>query len=147
MNALLGILDIPEASLKPTLHPAIWVEPKDRSDASEDQRQAEFVATMRKIARGCRVVGIPNAGRRSRWEAAKRKREGMLAGEPDVAVAWATVTARIEFKNGRAMPDEDQIGALNWYHLRGHPIAVCRTAEGAMAWLRSIGAPVPEVRR
>ena len=43
------------------------------------------------------------------------------------------------------MPTPEQVEALNWYHRRGHPVAVCRTMEGAFAWLRSIGAPVPNI--
>lgn len=145
---LAAILTIPEDPLKATLDPGIFVEPRDRRLAYEDDRQAEFVALMRRTARACRVVAIPNAGRRTRWEAGKRLKEGMARGEPDIAVTWADApTARIEFKNGRDMPDTDQVEVLNWYHMRGHPVAVCRTAEGAMAWLRSIGAPVPGVAR
>lgn len=132
------------APLKEKLDPAIYVEPKDKDTASEDDRQAVFVATMRRIAKACRVYAVPNGGKRSVWAAAKAKREGMLAGEPDTGITWAdNPTARIEFKNGSSMPTPTQVEALNWYFLRGHPVAVCRTAEGAMRWLHSIGAPVP----
>jgi hypothetical protein len=141
-------LDFPADDFDQVLDPGIYVEPKDRDPASEDDRQAAFVATMRRIARACRVYAVPNGARRSRWEAAKAKREGMAAGEPDTGVTWADApTARIEFKNGREMPTPSQIEALNWYHRNGHPVAVCRSAEGAMRWLASIGAPVMQVRR
>lgn len=137
------IADFPADTFAEPLDPDIYVEPKDRDNRSEDARQAEFVALMRMTARACRVIAIPNGAKRSRWEAAKAKREGMLAGEPDTAVTWASApTARIEFKNGRAMPDPNQVEALNWYHSHGHPVAVCRTAQGARRWLASIGAPV-----
>ena len=136
------ILAIPE--IETTLDPAIWVEPKDRGTASEDARQTEFVAFMRKHCRACRVVAIPNGGKRSLWAAAKAKREGMLAGEPDTVVTWADApSARIEFKGARTMPSAEQIEALNWYFRRGHPVAVCRTMEGALRFLASVGAPVP----
>lgn len=137
---------IPEAD--EALDPAIYVEPKDKDPRSEDARQAEFVAFMRKHCRACRVYAVPNgthiasmAGR------AKRQREGLLSGEPDIGVSWAGhPTARIEFKNGRKDPEPNQVEALNWYHRRGHPVAVCRTMEGALRWLASVGAPVREVR-
>jgi hypothetical protein len=132
--------------LKPVLDPAIYVEPKDKLPDSEDARQTEAVAFLRKHARACRVYAVPNGGKRTPWAAAKAKREGMLSGEPDLGIAWADVTARPEFKDGRSMPSPEQIEALNWYHRRGHPVAVVRTIEGLMAWLRSIGAPVPVVR-
>jgi hypothetical protein len=141
-------LDMPADDFDQELDPAIYVEPKDRGTASEDARQAEFVTLMRRTARACRVFAVPNGTHiASHAGRAKRQREGLLSGEPDTGISWADApTARIEFKNGRKMPDENQIEALNWYHQRGHPVAVCRTAEGAMWWLRSIGAPVPEVR-
>lgn len=139
-------IDALDGPLKETLHPAIYVQPKDKDATSEDARQATFVATMKRIAKGCRVYAVPNGGKRSVWAAAKAKREGMIAGEPDTGISWADVpTARIEFKNGRSMPTPEQIEALNWYHLRGHPVAVCRTAVGAINWLRSVGAPVPNI--
>lgn len=132
---------------KLALDPGIYVEPKDRDPAPEEDRQALFVNLMRRHARACRVYAVPNGAKRSQWEQNKAKREGMAAGEPDTGISWADApTARIEFKNGTSGPTQNQIEALNWYHLRGHPVAVCRTAEGAMRWLRSIGAPVPEVR-
>ena len=142
MTALEDLLALGDGT--PRLDPAIYVEPKDHGPASEDARQAVFIATMRRIAPACRVYAVPNGGKRSQWEAAKAKREGMNAGEPDCGITWADhPTARIEFKAGRTNPTAQQIEALNWYHLRGHPVAVCRTAEGAMKWLRMLGAPLP----
>jgi len=134
-----------EAPSKPTLHPAIYVEPKDRSTESEDSRQATFVATMRRLHKACEVYAVPNGGKRSQWSAAKAKREGLRKGWPDVGVVWADGEARIEFKAGRTMPDDDQVLLLNWLHLRGHAVAVCRTMEGAVNWLHGIGAPVGRV--
>jgi hypothetical protein len=128
--------------LREPLEPAIYVEPKDKRPDNEDDRQAVFVAAMRRQPQ-FRISAVPNGGKRTQWAAAKAKREGMIAGEPDVSIAWADhPTVRIEFKNGSDMPRQNQIDALNWYHRRGHPVAVCRTCEGALTWLRSIGAPV-----
>lgn len=128
------------------LDPAIYVEPKDRLPGDEDSRQAVFVATMKRTAKACRVYAVPNGGKRTRWAAAKAKREGMAKGWPDVGIVWADGEARIEFKAARTMPDADQIETLNWLHLRGHRVAVCRTMEGAMRWLWEIGAPVPVIK-
>lgn len=139
--------DALETALKPILDPGIYVEPRDNDLDSEDDRQAVFVATMRRTAKACRVYAVPNGGKRTHWAAAKAKREGMIAGEPDIGVTWADApTARIEFKDGKGKPSDVQIEALNWYFLRGHPVAICRTCEGAMAWLASLDAPVPRLR-
>ena len=140
MNALASFAAM-ESPLVETLDPAIYVEAKDRGDASEDARQAAFVVAIHK-QRQFEVYAVPNGGKRSQWAAAKAKREGMRAGWPDLGVVWADGEARIEFKNGRKMPEPEQVAVLNWLHARGHLVAVCRTAEGALAWLRSIGAPV-----
>lgn len=145
MNAFAAI-DAMDEPLKAVLHPAIYVEPRDKSPEDEDSRQATFVATLRRTSKACEVYAVPNGGKRSLWAAAKAKREGMRKGWPDVGVVWADGEARVEFKNGSKMPDEDQIKILNWLHLRGHAVAVCRTAEGATTWLRSVGAPVSAMR-
>jgi hypothetical protein len=142
-----ALLDMPADDFDEVLDPGIYVEPKDRDTTGEEARQAAFVSLMRRTSRSCRVIAIPNAAKRSQWAAAKAKREGLLAGEPDTAISWADApTARIEFKDGRTMPAPNQVEALNWYHRRGHPVAVCRTAEGAMRWLASVGAPVAVLR-
>lgn len=134
------------AHLEPptTLHPDIYVAPKDRDPASEDDRQAVFVAYMRRCAKQCRVYAVPNGGKRTPWAAAKARREGMASGEPDLAVALPDGrTLRLEFKAGSTNPSANQIDALNWYHAHGHPVAVVRTSEQAVVWLREQGAPVP----
>ncbi len=144
---LAEILAIPEAGVRTTLDPGIYVEPKDRNPSDEEDRQAAFVAIMRRCATRCLVAAIPNGARRTRWEVGKAKREGLYAGFPDTTIYWADGNALVEFKGGRDMPSPHQVDTLNWLYGRGHRVAVCRTAEGAMIWLRSIGAPVPEVRR
>ncbi len=134
-------------SLKPTLDPGIYVEPRDRSTANEEARQATWVALMRKTARACMVVAVPNGARRTRWEANKAKREGLLAGFPDTITYWSDGGALIEWKDAAGKPSDAQIETLNWLHARGQSVAICRSPEGAMAWLRSIGAPVPALNK
>lgn len=146
MNAFLAI---PESDprVKVALDEGIWVQPKDRDPASEDRRQAEYIATVRKLCKGIKVFAVPNAGKRTQWAAAKVKREGLYTGWPDTGACWVSNisggVAWIEFKSGTGALDQDQIDTLNWLHRRGHPVAVCRTAQGALEWLKSIGAPVP----
>lgn len=142
MNAFADLAALGDDLRRPVLDPRIWVEPKDNDPASEDDRQTVFVATMRKDHRQCRVYAVLNGARRSQWESAKAKREGMVSGWPDVGVRWAGGHADIEFKNGDSMPTPNQIETLNWLFANGHAVAVCRTAAGALGWLRSVGAPV-----
>lgn len=144
MNAF-ALFDALEAPLSPTLDPRIFVEPKDRDPASEDDRQGAFVATMRRVAKKCDVAANTNAGKRSRWAAAKVKREGLVTGRNDLDVKWAGAIALIEFKNGRKMPEPAQVDYLNRMVEMGFPVAVIRTPECGMRWLAGLGAPVPRV--
>jgi len=135
--------EIPEAPMRATLNPAIYVEKTDTDPTCEEVRQAEYVATVRKNFRKLRVFAVPNAGRRTMWEAAKVKREGLSKGWPDTGTCWEHGrTAWIEWKDGKGRPDESQIETLNWLYEQGFPVAICRTAYGALMFLRSVGAPV-----
>jgi hypothetical protein len=132
--------------LRETLHPDIYVEERDRDPAGEELRQAEYIATMRKSFRAVKVFAVPNGAKRTPWEAGKVKREGLYAGWPDTGACWGISdrgnAAWIEWKNGRDMPDDNQIATLNWLHAHGFPVAVCRTSVGALSWLQKVGAPV-----
>ena len=139
--------DLEDSPLKPVLDPRVFVEAKDAKTASEDDRQGAFVACMRRLARGCEVAANTNAAKRSQWAAAKVKREGLLTGRNDLDVKWAPRgLAIVEFKDGKSMPRPDQIECLNRAVAMGFPVAIIRTPEGGFNWLRSIGAPVPEVQ-
>ena len=140
MSALADLAALGEP-VKPVLDAGIFVEPKDRAPDSEDDRQAVLVAALKRLP-GIKVVAVPNGGKRTRWAAAKAKREGMHKGWPDLGIIWAYGCAWIEMKAGRTSPDYDQIETLNWLHGRGHLVAVCRTKAGALAVLEAWGAPV-----
>jgi hypothetical protein len=144
VNALLAIEES-DPRVRESLDAGIWVEARDKDPRSEDARQTEYIAIARKC-RGIKVFAVPNGAKRSQWVAAKVKREGLHAGWPDTGACWATTIACgiawIEFKSGTGALEPDQIETLNWLHRRGHPVAVCRTAKGALEWLRNIGAPI-----
>jgi len=131
-----------DAPLRSTLDPGIYVEPKDKGPASEGERQATYIAYMRRCEKHVLAHAVTNAAKRTRWVAAKVKREGLYTGWPDTEAHWNRGHGLIEFKNGTAMPDQDQISVLNRLHEMGHNVAVCRTMEGAVRWLRSVGAPL-----
>lgn len=145
MKAVNAALDIVEDGLRPDLDSRVYIEPKDNSPASEDERQTTFVASMRRLAKRCDVAANTNAAKRSQWAAAKVKREGLVKGRNDLDVKWPGGVALIEFKNGRTMPDADQVDYLNRMVRMGFPVAVIRTPAGGFAWLHGLGAPVPAV--
>jgi len=118
------------------------VDPRDKDAASEEQRQLAFLKLAKMRAPSLLIWATPNAGRRTRWEVGKAKREGMVSGAPDLTVAWNYGTAWLEFKNGTDKPSDNQRDFLNRLHRAGHRVAVVRTAESALACLQAWGAPV-----
>lgn len=135
--------DALESPLKPVLDPRIYVEPKDRGDVLETTRQSAWVRHMRMHARRCLVFAVTNGTNiPSRRGRAKVKAEGLYTGFPDTGAAWTGAVAYLEWKDGTGDPSDAQIECLNRLAAMDHPCAIVRTVEGAVRWLRSIGAPV-----
>lgn len=122
-----------------------WTEPRDKSAASEAQRQLGFRRLMSAIAPRVVIYANVNAARRTQWEAAKAKAEGMLAGVSDMTCLWTGGVAWIEFKSGTGRLSPQQREFAERLMRAEQLFAVCRTPEGAARWLRSVGAPVAEV--
>lgn len=123
--------------------PLFYCEPRDRNPASEHDRQSATVKRLRSM--GLHVIAVPNArvwGLKA-WNRAKA--EGVEWGAADLVINATGLTAFIEFKNGREMPEQHQVDWLNTRHRLGFPVAVCRTADGAVAWLAGQGF-LPGVR-
>jgi len=138
-------LAIPEAPLKDVLDPAIWVEPRDNLLVPEYDRQRELINFLRRHAPKIFVFAIPNATR-SEQSKLRQQREGAVYGAPDLVLTWVGGTGFIEMKNGKAAPEQHQVAFLNRLARQGHHVAVCRTMERAVDWLRIVGAPVPAIR-
>ena len=146
MSAL-ATFDALEASLNPVLDHRVYVEPKDGRASSEYSRQSAWVADMHKTAKRVLVAAVRNGAHiSSNVGRAKAKGEGLYTGFPDTQAVWDRHTAYLEWKDGRGDPSDAQIECLNRLVAMEHPCAIVRTNAGAMMWLRSIGAPVPEVR-
>lgn len=141
----LDALSIPESPLKPTLDRGIHVEPTDRRPTSEYERQRLLIAFIRKYCPRLFVFAIPNATRGD-WSKLRQQREGAVYGATDLVITWSGGCAFIEMKDGTGRPEVRQIEFMNRLHGQGHHVALCRSMDGAVTWLRSIGAPVPEVR-
>lgn len=125
--------------------PLFFVEAQDRDPASEHERQCRVVKRLRAL--GLKVTASQNGqkwGLRA-WNRAKAA--GVEWGEADLSVTGADrFCAFIEMKDGRAKPEQHQVDWLNSRHRLGFPVAVCRTADAAVDWLRSVGAPMLEAR-
>lgn len=146
MSALDDLMNIAEDPLNSVLDAGIYVEPKDRSPLSEDDRQMALVALIRRCAPRIAIHATPNDGKRTDWMKIRGQKMGMYAGWPDLTFDWADGGAHIEMKDGQGKAFPKQIDCLNRLHRMGKHVAVCRTQDGALRWLRSVGAPVPEIR-
>lgn len=117
-------------------------EPRDKLRHSEEYRQREFLRLIPFVAPGLMAFAIPNAGRRTQWEARKAKLDGMRAGVADLHVIWNHGSAWLEFKDGSSKASDAQMDFLAALTRMGHRVAVVRTAVGAFRWLHEVGAPV-----
>jgi hypothetical protein len=120
--------------------PLFYVQPKDRDPALEHDRQSELVRRLR--AAGLHVIAIPNgrAWGAKAWNLAKA--EGVVWGAPDLIINARGRSAYIEMKSGTGAINQHQVEVLNSLHRLGFPVAVCRTADGAIAWLEGRGFSV-----
>lgn len=131
-----------ESTLKPTIDPRVFVEPRDRDTSAETVRQAAWVNSMRRDHKSVAVFAIPNGQRRTQWERNRAMREGLYIGFPDTGALWDGGKAFLEWKDGDGSPDDNQIDCLNRLVAMGIPCAIVRTSAAAISWLRSVGAPV-----
>ena len=128
-----------ETPLRETLHPAIHVDAKDRDAASELERQAEVVATIRRTFVGAKVAAVPNGAKRGQKAMNQARREGAWWGFPDLIVIADGRIAFLEMKNGAEPPRQSQIDCMNMLHRLGWPVGLFRRADSAIGWLRAKG--------
>jgi hypothetical protein len=118
------------------------VDPPSVADSGDEVGiQTRFRTRMKMAAPSVRLFAIPNAGKRTAWSAMQVKREGLVTGFPDIGCHWEGGIAFVEFKTRTGALSNDQIRELNQLHANGHPCGVFRSADTAIAWLRSLGAP------
>lgn len=115
---------------------------KDAANGSEKIIQLGFRNAMKVKAPNVMLVGIPNAGRRTAWEARERMAEGMVPGFPDMLALYQGRTFGLEFKSKTGTVSDKQIDCLNKLVRHDFPVGVFRSAETAMEWLRGHGVPV-----
>lgn len=135
---LQAIFDTLDAPLKAV--PRFPVEPKDKLETSEADRQSQFRKDLRKVAPSVTSWGIPNAGKRGFKAQAQFKKEGLTAGVFDEHYAWNHGFAALEWKNGKGTMSDSQIEWGNAMHDRGFRVACVRTPEFAMQLFAEWGA-------
>ena len=111
--------------------------------------EADLAQALRKrlyiTAPTVQVVGVPNAGKRTVWAARQAKKEGMATGFPDMMLVWPGAgVAFIELKMPKGVVSDNQADWIARLDDYGHAVAVCRSVDEAVAFLRASGAPVME---
>lgn len=132
------------------MSPLFHIDPPTAADpGSESDIQTRFRSRMRILAPEVRLVAMPNAGKRTAWEAQQRKREGLAKGWPDLGAHWCHGFGRspvphvawLEFKDRKGSLSIEQHDNLNWLTQAGFPCGVFRSVETAIEFLRQQGAP------
>lgn len=103
---------------------------KNKFLPKEVQEQSEFVKWFRFQHKGVLIYATPNGGKRSRWEAMNAKREGMVAGIPDLFIpAWRLY---IEFKRREGgVVSKSQKDQIEYLRSVGYTVEVCKGFEHA----------------
>lgn len=99
---------------------------------SESQEQAQFVAYWRtvgqRLAPNVVLASIPNGGARSAVTGARLKREGVVAGMPDMVLLCARCGRHglfIEMKTARGRVSQSQRDLFPLLEAQGYGVAVC----------------------
>lgn len=112
---------------------------------SEFQEQQSLRKRLYYSAPQVQLVAVPNAARRTHWEARRVKQEGMATGFPDlICLAPGGLVAFVEMKNAKGRVSDNQSEWIERLTNYGFPAAVCRSADAAVEFLRGLGFPIRE---
>jgi len=113
------------------------IDPRNAQGPKDELgEQVRYRARMAREAPKVMLAAIPNAGKRSAWEARQRGKEGMVKGFPDMLALYNGRTLGLEFKSGTGQPSDAQIETLNRLHRLGFPVGIFRSADTAFEWTR-----------
>ena len=116
--------------------------PRAGKSLSEIEIVTLFRSRCRILCPAVSVIAVPNAAKRSQWEAQRAKREGLATGFPDVLCFWkGRGVAAIEFKSDTGRLSPAQVEWLARLRDMDVPCIVSRDADHALEFLRSVGAP------
>ena len=111
------------------------------ADMSERAIQRQMLVMVRRLFPDCLIAHVPNGGKRNKLEAAHLKADGVLAGMPDLVIAWDGGTAFPEVKDRDGDLKPHQRDILADLHSKGHPVGVFRHDRTLHDFLRASGAP------
>ena len=101
---------------------------------SESSEQTTLVARVRSFHPDLVFMSIPNGGKREIRVAAQMKREGVLAGAPDLFLAeprdqWHGLFIEMKKVGGKTSTNQDQV--IIALRAKGYQVVVCEGADAA----------------
>ena len=101
---------------------------------SESSEQTILVARLRQFHKDLLVMSIPNGGKRDPRAAAQMKREGLLAGAPDLLIAepragWHGLFVEMKRADGQTSAVQKEV--IEQLRKRGYNVIVCKGADEA----------------
>ena len=113
------------------------IDPRNAKGAKDEIGvQVAYRSKLRTLAPRVLLVAIPNAGKRTAWEARERAREGMVKGFPYMLALYEGTTLGLECKSVTGQPSDNQLDTLGRMHRLGFPVGIFRSAESALDWTR-----------
>lgn len=108
---------------------------------SEAEEQRRLVQLLRR--EGVLVFSVPNGGKRMKREAYDLKRQGLLAGMPDLVLPgpdarWRCLAIEMKRQKGGRLSEEQQ-ACHRLLKVCGWQILVCKGCDDALAQLRALG--------
>jgi hypothetical protein len=109
----------------------------------EQELQYECIKWMKRhLSSEVVFFHVPNGGKRSMREGAIFKAIGVLAGVPDLIIAWPGTIAAVELKAGKGRASEDQIEVQARMSAIGWHVSEVRSLDQLQLLLRNLGAPI-----
>ena len=109
----------------------------------EQALQYECVKWMKRhLAKEVVFFHVPNGGKRSRREGAIFKAIGVVAGVPDLIIAWPGCVVAIELKEGKGTASKEQEAMHERLKAVGWLVFEVRSLEQFQSTLFGLGVPV-----
>jgi len=119
------------------------VERKKHRRRDEATMQAALIEELRLILpENAFVFAVPNGGSRNVVEAVNLKRQGVVAGVPDLIVVYAGRCFGLELKTAMGKLSDNQRITFHKLTAAGMRVEVVRSREAAISMLREMGIPL-----
>lgn len=119
------------------------VERKKKRKRDEADFQSALVEELRLILpSNAFVFAVPNGGTRNIVEAVNLKRQGVVAGVPDLIVIHAGRPIGLELKTHAGKLSDNQRITFHKLAAAGMRVEVIRSRDAAIAMLRDMGVPL-----